>query len=80
MTVLVAALVNDPVIVWGDEPTGDLDSTNAEEIMDLLCDLNEKNSQTFVLVTHDREIAARTHRIVYMTDGRIVDEKLTDRA
>ena len=73
------SLVNDPAIVWGDEPTGDLDSTNAEEIIDLLCDLNEKQGQAFVLVTHAREIAARTHRIVYMTDGRIVDEKLTDR-
>jgi putative ABC transport system ATP-binding protein len=47
------ALVNDPAIVWGDEPTGDLDSTNAQEIMDLICDLNTGRAQTFVLVTHD---------------------------
>jgi putative ABC transport system ATP-binding protein len=72
------ALVNDPAIVWGDEPTGDLDSTNANEIMDLLCDLNETNRQTFVIVTHDRSIAARTHRIVYMVDGLIVDERPPD--
>ena len=70
------ALVNDPAIVWGDEPTGDLDSTNAQEIMDLICELNAQRSQTFVLVTHDAKIAARTHRIVYMVDGLIVDEKL----
>jgi putative ABC transport system ATP-binding protein len=70
------ALVNDPAIVWGDEPTGDLDSTNAQEIMDLICDLNASRSQTFVLVTHDSKIAARTNRIVYMVDGLIVDEKL----
>ncbi len=72
------ALVNDPAIVWGDEPTGDLDSTNANEIMDLLCELNETNRQTFVIVTHDRSIAARTHRIVYMVDGLIVDERPPD--
>jgi ABC-type lipoprotein export system ATPase subunit len=70
------ALVNNPAIVWGDEPTGDLDSTNAQEIMDLICDLNVERGQTFVLVTHDAKIAARTHRIVYMVDGLIVDEKL----
>ncbi len=70
------ALVNDPAIVWGDEPTGDLDSTNAQEIMDLICELNAERGQTFVLVTHDAKIAARTHRIVYMVDGLIVDEKL----
>jgi ABC-type lipoprotein export system ATPase subunit len=70
------ALVNDPAIVWGDEPTGDLDSTNAQEIMDLICDLNASRQQTFVLVTHDAKIAARAHRIVYMVDGLIVDEKL----
>ncbi len=70
------ALVNDPAIVWGDEPTGDLDSTNAQEIMDLICDLNAGRRQTFVLVTHDAKIAARAHRIVYMVDGLIVDEKV----
>ena len=69
------ALVNDPAIVWGDEPTGDLDSTNAQQIMDLICDLNRSRNQTFVLVTHDSNIAARAHRIVYMVDGLIVDQK-----
>jgi ABC-type lipoprotein export system ATPase subunit len=69
------ALVNDPAIVWGDEPTGDLDSANAQQIMDLICDLNVNQGQTFVLVTHDSKIAARAHRIVYMVDGLIVDEK-----
>ena len=68
------ALVNDPAIVWGDEPTGDLDSANAQQIMDLICELNRNHSQTFVLVTHDPNIAARTHRTVHMVDGLIVDE------
>lgn len=72
------ALVNNPAIVWGDEPTGDLDSTNAHQIMDLICELNRSEGQTFVLVTHDPNIAARTHRIVYMVDGLIVDEKQTE--
>ena len=72
------ALVNDPAIVWGDEPTGDLDSTNAQEIMDLICELNASRGQTFVLVTHDAKIAARTNRIVYMVDGLIVDEKVNN--
>jgi putative ABC transport system ATP-binding protein len=70
------ALVNDPAIVWGDEPTGDLDSTNAQEIMDLICELNAQRGQTFVLVTHDAKIAARTNRTIFMVDGLIVDEKL----
>ena len=68
------ALVNDPAIVWGDEPTGDLDSANAQQIMDLICELNRNQSKTFVLVTHDANIAARAHRTVHMVDGLIVDE------
>jgi putative ABC transport system ATP-binding protein len=77
---IARALVNEPAIVWGDEPTGDLDSANADEIMQLMVELNERNQQTFVIVTHDPRIAALTHRIVYMVDGHIVDEKLTERA
>lgn len=75
---IARALANQPAIVWADEPTGDLDSANADEIMDLICDLNERNGQTFVIVTHDPRIAGRTHRIVYMVDGLIVDEKAVD--
>ncbi len=77
---IARALVNEPAIVWGDEPTGDLDSTNADEIMQLMVELNERNQQSFVIVTHDPRIAASTHRIVYMVDGLIVDEKKTERA
>ncbi len=76
---IARALVNDPAIVWGDEPTGDLDSVNAGEIMDLMVNLNERSGQTLVLVTHDPNIANRTDRIIYMTDGLIVDEKVTER-
>jgi len=77
---IARALVNEPAIVWGDEPTGDLDSQNATEIMDLLSDLNQKHSQTFVLVTHDQGIAQRTERIIRMQDGQIVsDQRLISR-
>jgi putative ABC transport system ATP-binding protein len=71
---IARSLVNDPAIVWGDEPTGDLDSTNANEIMDLLCDLNERHQQTFVLVTHALEVAERTGRIIKMQDGQITSD------
>lgn len=66
------ALVNNPAIVWADEPTGDLDSETADEIMSLMERLNRENSQTFVMVTHDPRVAERAHRIVRMRDGRII--------
>lgn len=75
---IARALVNNPAIVWGDEPTGDLDSQNAHEILDLMVDLNRRFGQTFVLVTHDANIARRTHRIIQMTDGRITSEERLD--
>ncbi|HZP58363.1 MAG TPA: ABC transporter ATP-binding protein [Dehalococcoidia bacterium] len=74
---IARALVNTPAIVWGDEPTGDLDTQNASEIMDLISDLNGRQGQTFVIVTHAPEVAARCHRIVRMQDGRIISEEAT---
>jgi putative ABC transport system ATP-binding protein len=76
---IARSLVNDPAIVWADEPTGDLDSANATEIIELMVELNTTNGQTFVIVTHAPEVAARTHRIVQMVDGLIVDEMRTGR-
>lgn len=73
---IARALVNRPAIVWGDEPTGDLDSRNAMEILDLLRDLNIRNRQTFVLVTHDPGIGARCDRIIHMHDGMIVNQTI----
>lgn len=74
---IARALVNNPAIVWGDEPTGDLDSVNAGEIMDLLQALNREHKQTFVLVTHDNGIAARTRRIIRMQDGKVISDEPT---
>ncbi len=76
---IARALVNEPAIVWADEPTGDLDSKNADEIMELVVGLNETNRQTFVIVTHDLHIAQSTHRIVNMLDGQITEESETQR-
>ena len=73
---IARALVNEPAIVWGDEPTGDLDSQNADEIMSLMRELNWRNRQTFVLVTHDPRIGDACDRIIRMKDGRIVDDGL----
>jgi ABC-type lipoprotein export system ATPase subunit len=68
------ALVNNPVILWADEPTGALDSESAEGIMDLLCELNQDLGQTVVLVTHALEVGERANRIVRMRDGRIQED------
>ncbi|GMU41675.1 MAG: ABC transporter ATP-binding protein [Chloroflexota bacterium] len=72
---IARALVNDPAIVWADEPTGDLDSHTADDIMALMQELNREHQQTFVIVTHDPGIAARCHRTVHMRDGEIEREE-----
>jgi putative ABC transport system ATP-binding protein len=74
-TTIARALVNRPALVWADEPTGDLDSETASEIMDVLVDLNRKQHLTFILVTHDRGVGARCGRIVRMRDGLVVSEQ-----
>jgi putative ABC transport system ATP-binding protein len=70
---IARALVNQPAIVWADEPTGDLDSETADEVMGLIEQLNRENGQTFVMVTHDPRVAERTRRIVRMRDGQIIE-------
>jgi putative ABC transport system ATP-binding protein len=69
---LARALVNEPAIVWADEPTGNLDSENERLIMDLLTHLNKINNQTFVIVTHSDYVGGRTDRIIQMKDGEVV--------
>jgi len=70
---IARALVNDPAIVWADEPTGDLDSEMADEIVALMRRLNREQELTFVVVTHDISVGRRTDRIVRMLDGHIVE-------
>jgi putative ABC transport system ATP-binding protein len=69
------SLVNNPAIVWADEPTGALDSETSKGIMDLLVRMNEQEQQTFVLVTHDAAVAARAHRTIRIRDGRIASDE-----
>nr|MBA3336673.1 ATP-binding cassette domain-containing protein [Chloroflexia bacterium] len=69
---IARALVNEPALVWADEPTGSLDSSTAAEIMGLLRSLNERTGLTVVTVTHDPGIGAQSDRIIRMRDGRIV--------
>jgi ABC-type lipoprotein export system ATPase subunit len=66
---IARALVNKPAVVYADEPTGNLDSVRAAEVMGLLRDLNRTHGQTFVIVTHDREVGAVCDRIIRMRDG-----------
>ena len=72
---IARALVNDPAIVWADEPTGNLDSETSAQIMDLLVRLNRGQGQTLVLVTHDATVSSRAHRILRMRNGQVVEEQ-----
>ena len=67
------ALVNEPMVVFADEPSGNLDSKNQEELMDLFVDLRKQFNQTFVIVTHDQYLAQKADRTVHIVDGVIVD-------
>ena len=71
---IARALVNHPALVLADEPTGALDSTTSEEIMNLLTELNQQGT-TIAIVTHDANVAARTKRIIRMVDGVIIEQE-----
>jgi putative ABC transport system ATP-binding protein len=75
---IARALVNDPAIVWADEPTGDLDSENADEISALMRRLNRERGLSFLIVTHDIGVGRKTDRIIRMVDGQIVEEHLLE--
>lgn len=66
------ALINNPAIVMADEPTGNLDSTNARELHQLFFELRKKYDQTFLIVTHNEELAMMGDRVLHMKDGKII--------
>jgi lipoprotein-releasing system ATP-binding protein len=66
------ALINDPLVIFADEPSGNLDSRNQEELMDLFVSLRDRFKQTFVIVTHDEHLAAKSDRTIFMKDGLII--------
>lgn len=73
--VIARALVNDPKVIFADEPTGNLDSTTGKKIEDLLFKLNKQKGITLIFVTHDEDLAKRCDRQVYIKDGQIVSKK-----
>ena len=68
------ALINNPDVIFADEPSGSLDSHNKEELHRLFFDLRDRFNQTFVIVTHDEGLAAMCDRTLKMRDGRIIDQ------
>ncbi|MGB8312518.1 MAG: ABC transporter ATP-binding protein [Halobacteriota archaeon] len=71
---IARALVNNPAIVWADEPTGNLDSDSAQQVMELLIELNKKARQTIVTVTHDSTVGNTADRLITMRDGAIISQ------
>lgn len=69
------ALINDPLVVFADEPSGSLDTDNKEELHNLFFELRDKLNQTFVIVTHDEHLASLTDRIIHMRDGVIISSQ-----
>ena len=70
---IARALINDPLLIMGDEPTGNLDKKNSAIVFDIFKELASTYKKTLLIVTHDNEFAANTHRIIEMEDGRIIN-------
>ena len=77
---LARAFILRPPIVLADEPTGNLDTSNGEHIMQLLLDLNRREGTTLVLVTHDPAVAAHASRVITMRDGEVISDVSTQRS
>lgn len=73
---IARALVNNPWIILADEPTGNLDSKSADEVMDLISDLNYRSRRTIILVTHNQDYCAYAKRVIHMKDGKITKEEV----
>jgi lipoprotein-releasing system ATP-binding protein len=69
---IARSLINDPIIIMGDEPTGNLDKKNSDIVFNIFKELAESYQQTLLIVTHDNEFANKTHRIIEMVDGEII--------
>lgn len=69
---IARALINDPAIIMGDEPTGNLDKKNSRIVFDTFQQLSEEFNQTLLIVTHDTDFASSTKRIIEMEDGRVI--------
>jgi putative ABC transport system ATP-binding protein len=72
---IARALANGPAIILADEPTGNLDAANKQEIVKLLSELNHKQGTTIIMVTHDEQVASQTRRTLYLSGGKIVKDK-----
>ena len=77
---IARALVNRPQLLFADEPTGNLDSLSARQIMDLLEKINAEDKMTIIMVTHDQELAARARRRLHILDGRVIEPEARPRA
>ena len=75
---IARAFVGKPSVIFADEPTGNLDSKTTEQVMDMLIDISQKNNITFVMVTHDNELAKKAKRVVTLVDGQIVHDTKFD--
>ena len=71
---IARALINDPTVIMGDEPTGNLDTTNTSIVFEILKDLSGHKGQTIIAVTHDPEFAQKSDRIIEMKDGEIIKQ------
>ncbi|WP_429843816.1 ABC transporter ATP-binding protein [Brevibacillus sp. FIR094] len=72
---IARALVNQPGIILADEPTGNLDSKTEQEILLLMREMNKENGTTFIIVTHEQEVAEQSDRVIYLQDGRVVQKR-----
>ncbi|CAI8036290.1 Macrolide export ATP-binding/permease protein MacB [Geodia barretti] len=72
---IARALVKEPSVLLADEPTGNLDTSNSAEILNIISDLNHENGITVIVVTHEPDVAARADRVITLSDGRVISDE-----